>query len=133
MILTDAGPLVAILHQDDQEHARCVAVFKKLRTVLATTFPPLTEAMYLLGFSPSAQDALLEMVEREALRILRLDEADFPRVRALMQKYHDLPMDFADATLVRVAEREGLQQVFTLDRRDFAAYRVGRRAFTIVP
>lgn len=133
MILIDAGPLVALLHRDDQDHARCVAALRKVRTVLTTTWPPLTEAMYLLSFSAQAQDALLEMVERGALRVLPIDESDIPRVRVLIQKYQDLPMDLADATLVRVAEREGIQQVFTLDRRDFTTYRVGRRAFTIIP
>lgn len=133
MILIDAGPLVALLHRDDQDHARCVAALRKVRTVLTTTWPPLTEAMYLLSFSAQAQDALLEMVERGALRVLPIDESDIPRVRVLIQKYQDLPMDLADATLVRVAEREGIQQAFTLDRRDFTTYRVGRRAFTIIP
>jgi len=68
------------------------------------------------------------------LHILPLDPADLPRIRQLMQKYRDLPMDLADATLVRVAEREGIRRIFTIDRRDFALYRpvkIGR--FQIVP
>jgi len=55
-------------------------------------------------------------------------------MRQLMQKYRDLPMDLADAALVRIAEREGIRRIFTLDRRDFALYRptgVGR--FEIIP
>jgi hypothetical protein len=133
MILIDAGPLVALLHRDDQDHARCVAALRSVRTTLATTWPPLTEAIYLLSFSAEAQDALLEMVERGAVRVLPIEEADIPRVRGLIRKYRNLPMGLADATLVRVAEREGIQQVFTLDRRDFTTYRVGRRAFAIIP
>jgi hypothetical protein len=51
-----------------------------------------------------------------------------------MRKYADLPMDFADATLVRAAIREGLRKIFTLDRRDFSVYRLGPlRSFTIIP
>lgn len=133
MILIDAGPLVALLHQDDQDHARCVRALRSIRTSLVTTWPPLTEAMYLLSFSPQAQDALLDMVDRGGVRVLPIEESDISRIRALMKKYRDLPMDLADATLVRVAEREGIQQVFTLDRRDFATYRVGRRAFAMIP
>lgn len=133
MILIDAGPLVALLHRDDQDHGQCVATLRNIRTVLATTWPPLTEAMYLLSFSAQAQDALLEMVERGAVRVLPIEESDVPRIRALIKRYRDLPMDLADATLVRVAEREGIQQVFTLDRRDFATYRVGRRACSVLP
>ena len=63
-----------------------------------------------------------------------LDEADAPRMRELMEKYRDLPMDLADAALVRVAERESLTEIFTLDRAHFRTYRPGRRrSFSIVP
>jgi len=51
-----------------------------------------------------------------------------------MRTYRDLPMDLADAALVRVAEREKLRRIFTLDRRDFEVYgpaRLGR--FSILP
>lgn len=133
-ILVDAGPLVALLHRDDQDHTRCVDTLKKIQAPLATTWPPFTEAMYLLGFSRTAQDALLEMVERGALQFLPVGTEDVPRLCTLMRKYRDLPMDLADATLVRVAEREGIRRVFTLDRRDFAIYRPGRVSrFIILP
>ena len=94
----------------------------------------MTEAMYLLGFSVKAQGALLEMVELGTLKILPLDAGDVARVRELMVKYKDLPMDFADAALVCVAEREKLRRVFTIDRRDFTVYRPARLGrFAIVP
>jgi predicted nucleic acid-binding protein len=57
---------------------------------------------------------------------LPLGREDVPRMRALMHKYRDLPMDFADAALVRVAERERLRRVFTTDRQDFSVYRPRR-------
>ena len=95
---------------------------------------PVTEAMYLLAFSVDAQGALLEIIERGALRVLSIDTDDVPSIRSLMHKYADLPMDFADATLVHVANREGLRDIFTLDRRDFSVYRLKRRrSFTIIP
>jgi predicted nucleic acid-binding protein len=95
---------------------------------------PVTEAMYLLGFSVEAQCALLKMIERDMLRVSSLDVDDLPSIRKLMQQYSDLPMDFADATLVQVAKRQDIAQVFTLDRRDFAVYRLRRgKAFTIIP
>lgn len=134
-VLVDAGPLVAILHRDDQDHALCVDSLKKIRIPLATTWPPVTEAMYLLSFSQKAQDALMQMVERGTLHLLDVGVKDVPRIRALMRKYRGLPMDFADATLVRAAERDGIRRVFTLDRRDFGVYRFGPRgsAFAIIP
>lgn len=90
--------------------------------------------MYLLSDAPVAQDALLAKIEGSGVRLAGLDEKDIPAMRRLMQKFRALPMDFADATLVRVAEREGIQEIFTLDRRHFAVYRPARgQAFTIIP
>lgn len=134
MILVDAGPLVAIFHADDQNHDRCVRALRSLSGPLTTVWPVLTEAMYLLSFSWEAQAALWEMIETEVLVILALDRGDTARMKELMRKYRDLPMDLADAALVRVAERERVRRVFSLDRRDFTVYRpekIGR--FSIIP
>jgi predicted nucleic acid-binding protein len=134
MILIDAGPLVALLHADDRNHARCVDTLRTLAEPLATVWPALTEAMYLLSFSWVAQEALWEMLETEVFTIFPLDQQDMARMRALMKKYRDFPMDLADAALVRVAEREKIQRIFTLDRRDFSVYRPGRTGrFSIIP
>ena len=74
------------------------------------------------------------IIQREAIGILPLTVADAPRMRELMGKYRDLPMDLADAALVRVAERENIRRIFTLDRRDFSIYRpMGGGRFTILP
>ena len=134
MILVDAGPLVALIHADDNHHERCKAALRSLDEPMASVWPPVTEAMYLLGFSPQAQQALWELIERGALTLLPLELADVPRMRALMEKYEDLPMDFANAALVRAAERERIHRIFTLDRRDFSIYRPDRiGGFDIVP
>ena len=134
MILVDAGPLVALIHADDRHHVPCREALKKIREPLGTVWPVVTEAMYLLGFSSKAQDALWRLLERDAVKILSLDASDAPRMRELMRKYSDLPMDLADAAIVRVAEREKIPRVFTVDRRDFEIYRPrGLRRFTILP
>ncbi len=134
MILVDAGPLVALINAQDRQHAICKAAFVRLRSPLVTVWPALTEAMYLLNFSWKAQAALWELVETEALGLLPLERTDASRMRELMEKYKDLPMDLADAALVRTAEREKIHRVFTLDRRDFQVYRpAGVRRFAIVP
>jgi uncharacterized protein len=126
VILVDAGPLVALIHADDQWHSVCAKTFKKLREPLGTVWPAFTEAMYLLDFSRQGQDALWEMVERGVVALLSLGPEDVPRMRELMHQYRDLPMDLADAALVRVAERERLRRIFTVDRRDFTVYRPRR-------
>lgn len=133
-VLVDAGPLVALLDRSDGEHRGCVAALRRLRDPLYTVWPAFTEAMVLLGFAWEAQRALWEMLEARALRLLDLGIRDAARMRALMEKYADLPMDLADAALVAVAEREGLDRVFTIDRADFGVYRLsGRKRFVLVP
>lgn len=132
-MLVDAGPLVALLDKRDPEHDACVVALKTIRDPLVTVWPAFAEAMYLLGQSWLAQKALWSRVETEALTLAALDETDAPRMRELMEKYRDLPMDLADAALVRVAERESLTEIFTLDRKHFSIYRSGRRRrFSIV-
>ena len=134
MILVDAGPLVALIHADDNHHRRCAETFQALDEPLVSVWPAVTEAMYLLGFSWQAQDALGSFLERGALTILPLEMEDVPRMRELMAKYQELPMDFADAALVRVAERQRIGRVFTVDYRDFSLYRPDRiGSFTILP
>ena len=134
MILVDAGPLIALVDSDDQHHNACVAALKDLREPLATVWPPLTEAMYLLSDLPKAQDAIWEMLRRGTLQLLPLGISDSARMQELMHKYADREMDLADAALVRVAEREGIRRIFTVDREDFGVYRLhGRIRPNLIP
>jgi predicted nucleic acid-binding protein len=133
-LLTDAGPLVALLDRGDPAHEACVAALKTVRDPLITVWPAFTEAMYLLRGVWAAQKALWSRLETEALTLAPLDETDAPRMRELMEKYRDLPMDLADAALVRVAERDAMTGIFTLDHKHFSLYRPGRRRrFAILP
>ena len=134
MILIDAGPLVALISASDRHHDTCRVAFTKIEESVATVWPALTEAMYLLRGSRAAQRALWEMLERGTVSVVPLADDDVPRMHELMEKYHDLPMDLADAALVRVAEREKIGRIFTLDRRDFTLYRpMGIGRFSILP
>jgi predicted nucleic acid-binding protein len=134
MILVDAGPLIALVDADDQHHRACAKSLGRIRESLATVWPALTEAVYMLGDVPGGQSAVWQLIERGAVRLLPLDEDDIPRIGELMEKYADLPMDLADAALVRVAERDGLRKVFTVDRRDFMVYRLkGGRRLALIP
>ena len=133
MILVDAGPLIALIHSDDRNHERCQTALSTMREPLGTVWPAVAEAMYLLRTWRS-QEVLWKMLDTGGLELLPLEGADLPRLRALMKKYRDLPMDLADAALVRVAERERIQRVFTLDRKDFTVYRPqGIERFMLVP
>ena len=126
--------MVALLRRADQHHARCVAALRRIRDPLGTVWPAVTEAMFLLSDRPDAQSGLADKLAAGAISLLSLDRRDVPRIRELMEKYADLPMDLADAALVRVAERDGLRSVFTIDRRDFNVYRLkGGRRLIIIP
>lgn len=132
-VLVDASALVALLDRDDRSHAACVRALATIRDGLTTVWPAFTEAIHLLGDFPHAQDALFAMIEDGVLRVATLDETDVPRMKVLMRKYRDTPMDFADAALVRVAERDGLNRILTFDRH-FFVYALPRRArFVVIP
>ena len=134
VVLVDTGPLVALFDPSDAEHERCKRALGQLRRCRrVTSLAVLTEAVYLLGFSPRAQHALLAFVAAGAVEIADFSAAQVSRAAALMARFANLPMDFADATVVVLAEYFQTTSVFTLDRRDFSVYRLGRRAFRLVP
>ncbi len=127
-IVVDAGPLIAVFDRDDRHHHRAVEFIQDCRERLITNFPVLTEATYVLRFSVKAQRDLLWWAHK-SLEIDQGTLADLPRIIALLEKYRDLPADFADASLVALADRLGVWRVASVDR-DFAIYRLsGKRRF----
>jgi predicted nucleic acid-binding protein len=134
VVLVDAGPLIALIDRTDRHHFTCRRALQTIREPLITVWPAFTEDMYLLRPSAEAQRTLWSMIEANGLRLIELGQQDCPRMCELMWKYRDLPMDLADAALVRVAERERCRRIFTIDRRDFQVYRPqGLGHFEILP
>lgn len=126
--------MIALIDAGDPYHETCRRALQGLRLPLITTWPVLTEAMYLLGDAGGwpAQSALWKLVERRDLNLVEV-AGPWDRLRDLMEKYRDLPMDLADATLVAIADAQGFKLVFTLDSH-FHAYRYrGRETFKVVP
>src|SRR6184192_2678276 len=120
LVLVDTGPLVALLDPSDQSRISCRECLDSLESCdLVTSEAVLVEAAYLLDFSARAQATLLQLVAAGRPRVEPLDRADWLRAATLIEKYASLPMDYADATLVVLAERLTTTRVFTLDRRDF--------------
>jgi predicted nucleic acid-binding protein len=133
-IILDTGPFVALLDRSEQRHEACKAFFSEMSGHLVTTEPVLTEAVYLLGPSFPAQKAALEFVLKGGAEVAPLKQDSIRRSMQLMEKYRDVPMDFADATLVALAEERRVDEIFTLDRRGFTTYRMNsRKSFTIFP
>jgi len=134
MILVDAGPLIALIHEDDDEHQRCREAFAAMNEPLGTVWPAIADAVHLLSFASQAQEALWEMIETGAVEILPLGIDEIARMKVLMRKYRDLPMDLADGTLVALADLLEVPKVFTLDHKDFSIYRFKQKTrFTLIP
>ena len=130
-VVVDAGPLVALFNRRDADHHRVVSFLREYHDRLFSTLAVVTEVMHVLEFSHNAQQGFLQWMSTGAVERIELSDEDFRRTIELHSKYADRPMDFADATLVAVAERLGIRAVLTLDS-DFRIYRYrGRYSFQL--
>jgi predicted nucleic acid-binding protein len=133
-ILLDTGAFVALLDKSEKNHERCVTFFKDFKGRLLTTEPVLTETIYLLGPSIRAQRTCIEFILKDGAILVPQSSQSLSRAAELLEKYKDIPMDFADATLVALAEKTEINEVFTLDKKGFNAYRIhGKRFFKLWP
>jgi predicted nucleic acid-binding protein len=124
-IIVDAGPLVALFHARDTHHEAAKSILESNPALLVSTWPVITEACHFLG--QAGKRALLTFIRRGALRLEALSAEDLPGLDELLARHER--MDLADATLVLAAEKTGISEIFTIDRRDFEGYRTrsGRR------
>ncbi len=130
-VVVDTGPLVALFDKDDRDHRRVVNYLRTCDSHLSSTLAVVTEVTHLLDFSRDAQQDFLKWAFGGALKRVELTDEDGQRIIQLHAKYADCPMDFADATLVAIAERLGIRAVLTLDG-DFRIYRFrGRHSFEL--
>ena len=94
----------------------------------------LTEVLYLLNFSIIALCAALDFVLKTVVEIVPVSTMSMKKTKNLMNKYADLPMDFADATIICLAMDTGMQNIITFDRKDFTIYKLPKKkSFTIMP
>ena len=132
--LIDTGAILALLDRSDRWHRICVDAFQQLRLPLVTSEAVLTELFHLVGDSRRQMEAAWRLVRSGAIVLAAIQDSELLPIRALMSRYSDRPMDFADATLVYLARREALSTVFTVDYSDFDTYRIeGRRRFRVLP
>jgi predicted nucleic acid-binding protein len=132
--IVDTGAILALLDRTDRWHDSCVNAFRQLRLPLLTSEAVLTELFHLVGDARGEMEAAWKFVRSGALVLGTIEHAELPHVHALMSRYWDRPMDFADATLVYLARRESLSVILTVDHADFATYRIeGKRQFRLLP
>jgi predicted nucleic acid-binding protein len=133
-VLIDTGAILALLDRTDRWHEPCVDAFQQLRLPLLTSEAVLTELFHLVGGNRSETEAAWRFFRSGAVALLGIEDSELPDLHALMSRYWDRPMDFADATLVHLAKRESLTTIFTVDYADFETYRIdGRRRFRVFP
>jgi predicted nucleic acid-binding protein len=133
-LLLDTGALVSLLDRSQTHHRQFKEFFSSWRGAVVSTEAVLTEATHLLGRTPGGPGLCLEFFFNGGATLVPSSLSTLRRCRVLLEKYADLPMDYADATLVVLAEELGTELVFTTDHRDFKVYRFGRdRPFRILP
>jgi predicted nucleic acid-binding protein len=115
--------MVALINRRDAHHDACASAAERIAYPLFTVWPVIVEAYYLIDRLGGPADRVLHWVIRQHIRTMDLRPTDVLRMRQLLKKYADLPMDFADAALVAACERGNIRRIFTVDRRDFLIYR----------
>lgn len=122
-VLLDTGPVVAILDRTDPWHERCLATWNEFGARCLTTEAVVTEASHLVSRGGAPASIPLEFLLAAGVPIVQLERSGHEHAGRLIRRFRDIPMDYADATLVVVADAVMLRQVFTLDRRGFRSYR----------
>lgn len=132
--LIDTGAILALLDKRDRWHNACSEAFRAIRLPVVTSEAVLTELFHLVGDKKNEVHAAWQFIRSGAVTVSPILDQDLDSLEALMSRYHDRPMDFADATLVHIARQHSLTQILTVDHDDFETYRVeGRRRFRIIP
>ena len=132
-VLVDSGPLTALFNSRDKYHQKSLTYFRDHGAQLRcnTTWEVISEVMYFLDFSAVAQADFLDWLyqghERGLMKIAALTHEDLPALSKMMRKYADRPMDLADASLVHLANQNGITDIITIDRSDFSIYRTNKR------
>ncbi len=132
--ILDTGPWVALIDRSESKHDICVRWLKNFSGKLYSTESVLTEVLYLLNFSVKAQTAAIDFVLKSVVEIIPSSVKSMKKVKTLIKKYSDLPMDYADATIVCLAMDTGIHNIITFDQKDFNIYRFKKKqSFVIIP
>ncbi len=133
-VLIDAGPLVAIVSRKDAQHHRCVEALSNLPTPLLTCWPVLAEVCWLVRHHSDAVDGLFRGFAAQLWALAPVGPEALPWLESFLKRYRKVGAQLADACLVYLAERDGIDTVFTLDHRDFTIYRYSRnRRLKLIP
>jgi predicted nucleic acid-binding protein len=129
--LADTGFLVALFRRRDRLRAAARSYLQAHSHPLATVAPVIVETSFFLDARGKAD--LLEWVLRGGLTVAEVPHDAYRELKALVLKYADRDIDFADAALIWLAGVSGCPRILTVDERDFGIYRLkGNKRFDIV-
>ena len=132
--ILDTGPWVALIDRSESRHIECVEWLKNFSGRLYSTEAILTEVLYILNFSTKAQCAAIDFVLEAVVEIVPPSIESLKKAKNLMKKYTDLPMDYADASIVCLAAETAIQNIVTFDKKDFTIYKLPKKkGFTVMP
>jgi uncharacterized protein len=136
MLLCDTGVLLAAGNVKDHHHDACLALLRGAEGPLLVPSPVLGEVGYLLQsrVGPHAEVTFLKSFDGNGFHVAEVTEVDIPRIAELVEKYVSLPLGIVDAAVIAIAERLGLTEVTTVDRKHFSIVRPQHvSAFRLLP
>ena len=120
--LIDSGPLIALFDKSDSYHLKVLEFVKNFQGEFISSWSVITEVSHMLDFNLKVQIDFLKWCELGGVKIYEISQEELSSIRVMMQKYSDLPMDLADATLMYIANKENIKNIVSIDS-DFDIYR----------
>lgn len=120
--LIDSGVIIALFDKSDTFHQKSVEFLRTFKGELITSWAVMTEVSHMLDFNQQVQIDFLKWVELGGLKVYNITQDEIASIRVMMEKYLDIPMDLADATLMHIANKEKIGTIVSIDS-DFDIYR----------
>ena len=120
--IIDSGPLIALFDRSDKYHNKVLDFIKSYKGKLITSWAVITEVSHMLDFNLQVQIDFLKWCEVGGIEVYDISQAEISNIRIMMEKYIDVPMDLADATLMYIANKENIKNIVSIDS-DFDIYR----------
>jgi len=127
-VLIDSGPLIALFDKSDRYHQEVLSFLKSFNGKLVTTWAVLTEVSHMLDFNLQVQIDFLKWIELGAVEVYEITQNDLTTIIVMMEKYTNVPMDLADASLMFVSHQEDIRKIVSIDS-DFDIYRTLKQGF----
>lgn len=120
--LIDSGPLIALFDRSDKYHKSVLEFLKSYNGELVTSWSVITEVSHMLDFNLQVQIDFMRWCHMGGVKLYEISQNDLLDIIIMMEKYSDIPMDLADASLVYISNKENIKEIISIDS-DFDIYR----------